>query len=413
MTAIGTEQKKEQFPKMELLGKGKLLLSKKLQGQIDYLHDKVGNFEWIGILLFKKLGGDISDPSNLVLRADRVFLMDIGTPGHTQATVSAEEVLNMYDEVPDILELRQGLIHTHHTMDTFFSAEDWSELNDNTPLHNYYLSLIVNFKGAYTAKVAYMADEVREFRFNNCDDSPVSIASDKKVLMTITLDIVKEAEEVDDGFVARYEKIKEDKKKSTTYYKGTGTTYTPYVGYGKVADDDGWEDYGPKEDQGEVGQKEKTFPRDTRANKGKGNNNSYSHPADALTYNQSREICLDWLNEGLRNEALEVSSQFSTVTEGLAYFEDYYEKKHDSAEYRRFINMMQKTLVEVTTDHSPNLTSRKLEVLLKDYSHGFKVSGAKVVKDMIECVKAHPVFLKILRQNEKMRNDSTQSKFAL
>lgn len=412
MTAIGTEVKKEKFPRMETPGKGKLLLSKRLQGQIDYLHAEVGGFEWIGILLYKKVEGDISDPSTLVLRADRLFLMDIGTPGHTQATVSAEEVLNMYDEVPDILELKQGLIHTHHTMETFFSEEDWSELNDNTPLHNYYLSLIVNFKGGYTAKVAYMADVVNEFKFNNCDDNPVSNIYHKKVLMTITMDVVKEAEVADQDFMNRHKKIKEDKKKSTTYFRGD-VQVIPYTGYTRVcADENEWGEYGPKEDQGEVGQKEKTFRGGTNTNR-KGSSTYYQHSPETISYNQAREICLDWLNEGLRNEALEVSSQFNTITEGLAHFEDYYNNKHDGAEYRRFINMMQKTLVEVTTEHQPSLTGRRLETLLKDYSYGYPVSGSKVVKDLMECAKAHPVYLKIIRQNEKDRVEDTKSKFAL
>lgn len=54
----------------------------------------------------------------------------------------------------DITKVRQGLIHSHHNMATFFSPEDDDELQLNAPNHNYYLSLIVNNAGAYCAALA-------------------------------------------------------------------------------------------------------------------------------------------------------------------------------------------------------------------------------------------------------------------
>lgn len=51
-------------------------------------------------------------------------------------------------------------------MSCFFSGTDMSELHDNAPNHNYYLSLIVNYKedtaNSWCAKVAYVTEEKKE-----------------------------------------------------------------------------------------------------------------------------------------------------------------------------------------------------------------------------------------------------------
>jgi len=51
------------------------------------------------------------------------------------------------------------LIHTHHNMETFFSGTDMGELHDSAPSYNYFLSLIVNYKNEYIAKIATVITE--------------------------------------------------------------------------------------------------------------------------------------------------------------------------------------------------------------------------------------------------------------
>lgn len=385
MTAIGMVPKKEEFQRVEAVGKGKLIITAKLQGQIDYLHDKIISTEWIGVLLYTKVEGDISDPNTLVLRADKLFLMDIGTAGHTQAIMGGEEVLNMYDQVSDIMELKQGLIHTHHTMDSFFSSEDWSELNDNTPLHNYYLSLIVNYKGAYMAKVAYMADVSNEFKFNNCDDQPVVNTVSRRVMIHVNMDICKESEQVDEAFKDRYDYIKKSKQPK------------PYVAPVYGGPYHSWKD--PKEDQGEVGQKEKTFRREEKP-RGQGDP-YYRSPSDVLTYSQAKAICLDWLNEGLRMEGSidKKNTAFVTVNEGLAFFQGYFEGRFDTAQYFSFLNMMQKLLVDASSEYKPSVTTARLKALLREFS--YSGDAQTISKDLGEVAEAHPTFLKILRKEQK------------
>lgn len=374
MTTFGVAQKKEDYPRLELVGKGKLILTRELQGQIDWLHDKVGNYEWIGILLYTKEEGDISDPNSLVLKAHKFYPMDIGTAGHTQATINADDIVDMYDRVPDAMELKQGLIHTHHSMETFFSAEDWSELNDNTPLHNYYLSLIVNFKGSYTAKVAYMANMSTAYAFNDCEDQPVVSKNEKKVLMTINMDIVKEGTEIDELFETRYEELRKSKV--------VVTTYTSYPYYATPAVGGAHYPTGKKPDQGEVDQKEKTFRREDR--------HYTSFQGNTLTYHQAVQLTIDWLNEGYKVVlGKEDTCKFDTVTEGLALLQEHYRGKLSSKEFSDFSKKMQDILVDITEDYQPSVTSKRISVLLRDYQ--FANATSILATTLASLAEKHPI----------------------
>jgi len=84
--------------------------------------------------------------------------MDIGTAGHTQFEYN-ESVIDVYEANPEYMECRLGLVHSHNTMNTFFSGEDMEELEDNTANTDFYVSLIVNNASKYTAKIAWRSTE--------------------------------------------------------------------------------------------------------------------------------------------------------------------------------------------------------------------------------------------------------------
>jgi len=162
-----------------------VIISEKLQQEIDLAHTKVGPIEWCGVLLFKEVSGNIHD-GNLVIMADHFHLMDIGSAAHTSASITTETISEMMDKggVFDMIEdgYKRGLIHTHHNMATFFSGTDMEELQDNTRHYEYYLSLIVNFKGEYTAKIAMIGKPNKEesqveytYRFGKVYTSPTKL----------------------------------------------------------------------------------------------------------------------------------------------------------------------------------------------------------------------------------------------
>lgn len=65
------------------------------------------------------------------------------------------------------------LIHSHNTMAVFFSGTDWSELEDNAPHHNFYLSLIVNNFMDFCAKVCFISEVkgTKDFEFMSKDEN--------------------------------------------------------------------------------------------------------------------------------------------------------------------------------------------------------------------------------------------------
>jgi hypothetical protein len=53
----------------------------------------------------------------------------------------------------DLMDCDQGLIHSHNSMATFFSSTDDSTLVEEGKDRNFFVSLIVNNAGTYTAAV--------------------------------------------------------------------------------------------------------------------------------------------------------------------------------------------------------------------------------------------------------------------
>ena len=79
--------------------------------------------------------------------------MDRGNKVFTDYTLDNRYVEFMMDN-PEAMEWRMGHIHSHNTMETFFSPTDTSEIIDNSAAHNFYLSIITNNRLDFTGKLA-------------------------------------------------------------------------------------------------------------------------------------------------------------------------------------------------------------------------------------------------------------------
>jgi hypothetical protein len=97
---------------------GELIITKDLQKIIDYLHFKVKNTEWSGVLFYKLIEGDIKDLKNLKFKADFMYPMNIGNAAFTSFEYTGD-LMNAYDVYEDGMESTMGLIHTHHSMSKF------------------------------------------------------------------------------------------------------------------------------------------------------------------------------------------------------------------------------------------------------------------------------------------------------
>lgn len=142
----------------------------KVYNQIQFLCREIAKVEWSGVL-FYRVEGSIQDPKNMKLILEDILPMHKGTSTYTEYSFDERVIDHMMDN--EYLEdCKMGHIHSHNTMGVFFSGTDWSELEDNAPNHNFYLSLIVNNFMDFCAKVCFIteASESKEFNFYAKDE---------------------------------------------------------------------------------------------------------------------------------------------------------------------------------------------------------------------------------------------------
>ena len=200
---------KSRFEERVMDGTVKVKIKREVLDQIDYLHEKVGAIEWSGILVYKILEGSIEEYQKMVLEVQEILPMNVGTSGYTEYEISPDSDDYTFDNLSRVMmdpTLKMGHIHTHHNMGCFFSGTDSQELHDNAPNHNYYFSLIVNFKDPsnWVAEVAYIGEEKQEgtimSRFKGTKGSFIEKLTtiNKKVetLCRIKTDITAEEQEV-------------------------------------------------------------------------------------------------------------------------------------------------------------------------------------------------------------------------
>lgn len=148
---------------------------------------------------------------------------------------------------------------SHNNMSSFFSGTDMGELHSNSPNHVYYLSLIVNNKGSFVAKLAYVGKQLvnRKISMQNKIGKWVwgkpSKPVEEEVLFihdcTVAIEMVNSTK-----FVQRVKKVIEraDKraipatpKYTSAGYHGLGNGKDPaYKGWDKWSGRDGY-DYPP------------------------------------------------------------------------------------------------------------------------------------------------------------------------
>jgi len=116
-------------------------------------------------MLFYETSGNFGE-DDFLITGKELFLLDIGSASYTEYNTGDADLIKFMMENPEARRMKKGHIHSHNNMGVFFSSTDTSELADNCPFHNFYLSLIVNNKNEMCAKIAFRAmasSEVRTF----------------------------------------------------------------------------------------------------------------------------------------------------------------------------------------------------------------------------------------------------------
>ena len=214
-----------------------LIMPAELLGKIWYLCHEINNVEWSGLLFYQPIG-DIKDLSTFKIIAKDVYLMDIGTSSYTEYSFN-ESIMNFYDKFPEAMNYKIAHIHSHNSMNSFFSSTDDDELKDNAKNYNYYLSLIVNNKMDMVAKLAMAgkSTQILTLKDNNGLLFNLDI-KEKPIIGTINVnvfpfdenitEIEKRVKELKDK-----EKEKEEERRKSFDYSRNTSIYNRYdsIGY--------------------------------------------------------------------------------------------------------------------------------------------------------------------------------------
>lgn len=124
------------------------------------------NKEWSGIICYTIDGNPEKDMGECTFKVQDFFLMDLGTSGYTEYEMATPEFVKFLtaNDKYRMKTYQLGHLHSHHTMDSFFSGTDMGELHDNAPNHYLYLSIIVNNQDKIIAKVCRVVEKEIEFK---------------------------------------------------------------------------------------------------------------------------------------------------------------------------------------------------------------------------------------------------------
>lgn len=251
---------KKQLDRVQLTDtKIKVVMPEKVLNQIKYLCSEIHAVEWSGIL-FYSIDGTITDPANLTLKLESILPMHKGTQSYTEYEFGPEVIEFMEaNEEDGAMDWKMAHIHSHNNMGVFFSGTDWSELEDNAPNHNFYLSLIVNNRMDFCAKVCFIADTdteeiqlsyyAKDEKGNRYEYGKQAVNTKRDKLIVYDCDIqTPQLPKPDAAFIARTNYIIEKAKpkvasrvygknnagfRSTTVRQGSGVPSKPYTYIGE------------------------------------------------------------------------------------------------------------------------------------------------------------------------------------
>ena len=93
----------------------------------------------------------------MIINVTEFMLKDIGSSGYTEYEFGIE-MIDLYEERPELLIMKMGHLHTHHQMKAYFSGTDKQCLHDNAPNFDMFLSIIINTEGMKIAKIAFVSE---------------------------------------------------------------------------------------------------------------------------------------------------------------------------------------------------------------------------------------------------------------
>lgn len=193
----------------------KMFIPAKVENKIRILLNNIYNIEWSGVLFYTYTGN--FESNNLVITCEDIYPMNIGNSVYTEFENTPDVAGYIVDN--QLFDCCHGLVHSHHSMQTFFSGTDINTLQSegNDTIH--FVSLIVNNSGEYNAaitrkvKTTFEGDIIEEFESYDGEliTKTTKTVQQKDMIMyhTLTVEVEK-----GDSTVDLYSRIKELKDKN-------------------------------------------------------------------------------------------------------------------------------------------------------------------------------------------------------
>lgn len=200
-----------------------------------HLCSEISAVEWSGVLFFET-EGEINSEQGLTITPIDIYPMDKGSSAYTEYDFS-EQVFDYYDHFPERFGMKYGHIHSHNTMQSFFSGTDVQELIDNCVNHSYYVSLIVNNRNEMVARVAIPGKrEVKGssiYSFSGILGKIINFKKDtnneENVMYYIDMDIEKaQSPALNQFFLDKVKELKEKPLRTISFTQGQGFEFGNY-----------------------------------------------------------------------------------------------------------------------------------------------------------------------------------------
>lgn len=141
-------------PKLKDFTIPKLIIPKKVSDKIIYLCGIIHHTEWSGVLFYSYTGDFGKD---MIITVEDVLLKDIGNTAFTAYDFDADIAGYMLNN--NLKSCKLGHIHSHHSMETFFSGTDMDTVKTEGADNVHFVSLIVNNKGVYTSMITNKSED--------------------------------------------------------------------------------------------------------------------------------------------------------------------------------------------------------------------------------------------------------------
>jgi len=191
-----------------------------------YLCNKYSEVEWCGILFYTE-EGYIDNPDEYKIHVHAMYPMHIGDQSSTEIE-NYGEVEHYIQARPELDDMRQGFIHSHNDMDTFFSGTDEKQLVESATAYDLFLSIITNNNGNYVARVSFPVDAIttKKGTLNVVEDSVGYLDCKVQYMRYYNIEdkILERVKELDEA----YKKEQSNAMKRMGYTKNKNNYYTSY-----------------------------------------------------------------------------------------------------------------------------------------------------------------------------------------